>query len=1062
MAASAPASGLEKPLPFTKDGKFLDNQVSASISVDASKAAALLLLHNSPFPVGTTKVGSLSATVSGNTGGLKFGDGEGSVTFSGSASASSSLAVYGNTADLIKDLDPDPKKKILEGLKIDGTGATQFVLLDWGYNIGASAKGSVALGVGASANFAADGSTDGLFAVIRSFATPPPSKDAIQSTVTSWMLPKQVDNVDDLDPGTWLIAEVDGSIGVKIGVQYGYTYSWIRKVDLGNLSGDVGLKIQAAVDAAIGFTASGKYLVVVARESLEHASKVVRVRVFKMAKKGWTFAFNASVGVTGNTGKLLPGQIDGFLAAVFGVHGAQIVEDLKLFDKWTDPTVPLPEILAGFVSDFAVKELQNFAGDEIAKFQEARNRIADLLDRWEHLGHSTSTFLWEEIHKAGGPASDLLDFIKRTNALDDAGLKSEIETELGKVGFSSNPIGKFLEAVTAHEVLSVLNSTPLLGKVREAAQTVLDIANGKVLDRLVLFVDEKLHIPDVEKIVSEADFNNLEPWLKAKLAKFIGKDEALFTDLDKIRKSVRAVRDKASELYEQGIKALNSTYTAAFHYTYASSTTSTALVDVNFDFVKDPSVGAFMKMAIQGDFKDILLANSPGISMKSAMLTHGVKRQSHVQFTLPYFSDTIDHINDSLATMKVVEDKGRLFVYDVAAKDSVIRAHKWASNLTITGKVSAAAGVRTFVTDREVAESMTFAYSFRQAGKNMRDVQFENQLEPLIEPYFPKAFGGPLAPDAASLHEWIGELDNHASALNKTPTGNLGNVLVSLDVSLPGNVVAAWFNAPSDRKADVYLEMSRNIQRAMRRFVQFSYFDDPSKYGDIAAAPAVFVYGCLPVSTNVLLSGNTITLDRTDDVYWDFEDKSTRAAMANTSSARSALSLRMDGIKRLLQDSETQRKDAGFYDIQANSNVLNQAIQAALANPAFHGLLFTEAETIKHAREAGMKLAEFSSVSGTDPQKAIAAIEEFGAKITDAFNSGLRGLIPRLPEFSAMIFLEAARAFDPGLLNITPVARLDTILLKPSAAASVVDDFLSGNAPDATMITLEQPVVGLP
>ena len=45
--------------------------------------------------------------------------------------------------------------------------------------------------------------------------------------------------------------------------------------------------------------------------------------------------------------------------------------------------------------------------------------------------------------------------------------------------------------------------------------------------------------------------------------------------------------------------------------------------------------------------------------------------------------------------MNVVEDKGRLFVYDLQSKDTLIRAHKWASNLTITGKVSAGAGVRS-------------------------------------------------------------------------------------------------------------------------------------------------------------------------------------------------------------------------------------------------------------------------------------------------------------------------------------------------------------------------------
>jgi hypothetical protein len=873
-------------------------------------------------------------------------------------------------------------------------------------------------------------------------------------------VPSQVSSVVDLEPGTWLIAEVDGSIGVKIGAQYGYDYNWIRKVDLGSLSGDVGLKIQAAVDATVGFDASGKYLVVVARESLDSASKIVRVQIFKMVKKGWDFAFNASAGVTGSTGALLPAQIDDFVAAVFGVHGAQIVEDLKQFDQWTDPSTPLPGLLSGFVSDFATKELSSFAGTAIQQLQAARQKIADFLSEWQNLGHSTSTWLWSQIQSTGGPVAEVLDFLNQTNGLDDAGLQTLIETELGKVGFTSSPIGTLIESVTSGDVLTLLNSSPLLAEVRTAATTALSILNGQVLSNLVQFVGQKLDISEVDKIVSEADFDSLDPWLKAKLAKFLGEQTVLFTDLDTIRATLKAIRDKAGDLYQQAVKALNNTYTAAFHYTYSKSTTSTALVDVSFDFVKDPAVGAFMKIAIQGDFTDLLTVNSPGMALKSGTLTHGVKRQSHVQIVLPYFSDTIDHINTALASVNLVEDKGRL--YALQATDTLVRAHKWASDLTITGKLSAGAGVNIFVTGQQVADSMTFAYGFRQALNGVRDVHFEDQLQPLVDPYFSNAFGGPATPAKTSLPEWIADLDSRASAIAQTPAGSLGSVLLSLDVSLPGKVVAAWFNAPSDPKADAYLQMSRNIQTALRRFTQFCYFSDPTKYGDIAAAPAVFVYGCLPVSTNVSVNGDgTITLNLPTDIYWDFPDPDTRQNMV--AAARSAVASRMAGIRQVLLDPGLfMTGRAGFYDAVNNPSLVDQALSAALTNPAFQGLLFTEAQTITQARQAGLQLAKFGASAGTDPQAAIQAIEDFGAKITDAFNRGLSGLIPHLEEFSAMIFLEAARAFDAGLAGIRPAARLDVFLLKPSAPATVADAFLSGTAPDNAVVTIEQPVVGLP
>lgn len=142
MATTVPATGNQ--FSFTKDGKFLDQQVSAGITVTANPAAATILAADTPFPAGTTKIGNLSATVSGGTGDLKFDSGQGTVSFTGAASATSALAVYDNSVDLLKDLDPNPKKPILEGLAIDSPGATQFVLLDWGYDISAKVQGSVA------------------------------------------------------------------------------------------------------------------------------------------------------------------------------------------------------------------------------------------------------------------------------------------------------------------------------------------------------------------------------------------------------------------------------------------------------------------------------------------------------------------------------------------------------------------------------------------------------------------------------------------------------------------------------------------------------------------------------------------------------------------------------------------------------------------------------------------------------------------------------------------------------------------------------------------------------
>ena len=100
-------------------------------------------------------------------------------------------------------------------------------MLRWGYDLAASAKGAIALG--APLTFSVSGKREALYAVIRQLPKAEPAPGAVKKVATSWMLPKQVSKLDDLEPGTWLIAEVDGSIGASLGIKYGYDFNWVRR-----------------------------------------------------------------------------------------------------------------------------------------------------------------------------------------------------------------------------------------------------------------------------------------------------------------------------------------------------------------------------------------------------------------------------------------------------------------------------------------------------------------------------------------------------------------------------------------------------------------------------------------------------------------------------------------------------------------------------------------------------------------------------------------------------------------------------------------------------------------
>ena len=320
-------------LTFKKDKKFLAGNVDATIEVDATKspAVAAALAQNTPFPPGNILLGSIKAGVSGGSD-ITFGGNEtGRVSFRAGGGARTGFGVYTTPVRMLKDLDLD--SRAVEGIDFQDLGAARFVAFHWGYDLSGAANGSVALAGGVGVNFGVEGSRDALYAVIRVFKQDPNARTAIADTLDSWKLPRQVKSIEDLDPGTWILTEVNGAFGFKLGAQVGYDYNWIRNVQLKGLTGDVGLRIQAAAEVALGFDVSGKFAVVVGRESLDQAEQKVRLRLYKMRKKGWNFALNAGVDVTPSTGELLPEQLDDFIAGVFGVHGAQIVEDLREIRK---------------------------------------------------------------------------------------------------------------------------------------------------------------------------------------------------------------------------------------------------------------------------------------------------------------------------------------------------------------------------------------------------------------------------------------------------------------------------------------------------------------------------------------------------------------------------------------------------------------------------------------------------------------------------------------------------------------------------------------------------------
>ena len=348
---------MPSPPTFELNKKFLKDHVGVSLNISALQATGLahaLQDPAQPIPPGEFVLGKVVAEASGD-GTIVFGGGEaGSVTFTGTAGTSLGMGIYDNAANALNAIASD--EKLAEGLNLTDAAHNRYLVLQAAYDVSATAKGSVALGTGASANFGVTGKSNGLFAVLHRFDETEPAAAVFENTLSSWGLPRQIDHQDDLKPGTWIIAEVDGSIGAALGVQAGYDFSWIREIKDGALQGDIGLRVQLGASAALGFEVSGKYVLVLGREE---AQPLFRLRLYKLAKKGWNFGLNAQIGFDVELPSALKtDQPEELVAAIFGLNNNQLIEDLKQVRSFIDSNVSLNDKLAGVVMNLGGKAIE--------------------------------------------------------------------------------------------------------------------------------------------------------------------------------------------------------------------------------------------------------------------------------------------------------------------------------------------------------------------------------------------------------------------------------------------------------------------------------------------------------------------------------------------------------------------------------------------------------------------------------------------------------------------------------------------------------------------------------
>jgi hypothetical protein len=1037
MASPAPADDFSKD--FSLDaGIFGPVKITLGGSADANAAQAILL--NNKFPDGNIGLGHVSFTADTGTVSLKPETlGGASVSFAIAGSAQSGMGVYDKSADAIKALNfADPP-----ALKITDVAGQRYLVMEWGYSASFSGSASHPVGLLGTVTFGVAAERDSIYAVLHRFDASQGAHQVIEDSIASWRLPRHVayDGRDlNIKPGTWLLVEADGSLALNLAASLGWNINFAKDAKLLGVTHNLSARIDAGLKASFGFSVAGKYIVAVGREK---ADAVVRLQLSKQSTKGLDFGFNLTVGVQGADPEL-PTDFDDFIKSVFGVHGLQVLQDLRV---WTDPATDLGQKLAGLADQTALDLLKSTTGiDPAAELNKAKQILGDALNTWSSLPDKLSSMLWTFLNQQLG-AGVVTDFKAFLTALADPTTgAAALAQVLQKTTFGDTWQGQFLEAIADRGLPELANH---MGPVGTYAGKVLDILNGGIIAKLQSFINQKLNLDQIRQAVTDADFNKIEQWLQNRLGNFLDKTLGL-DDLKDIQKAIKTLDTKVGDYYKTGVQALTRRYSIDFAATYQSTTTDTALIDVNFDLSLPDAAARFAEVVAQSKLDNLLTRETNGVTLNLATLTHDINRKATVDLHMPLFDFTSTHVNDAMVSLTVEEQGGRLLLYQIDAQDKVTVQNRATSQLSVLASLKVAPGQAP-----QLDADGSIAYEMRQVKADMRPLDLETRTTAFIHQYLAGLFSG----GDASIRSFYTDLDNAVTAVTRNQSNHLGDMAVSMPLSLEAAVLSGWFQLrdASQLRSD-QMRLSRALQSVWKNLVPALYFTGLAQYQFNESVAALLVWSSLPVSTSISFDDPTISQFNTDkDVFWDWSDVNLRRAVARDSHTIATLAGELSGIQTELL--EAGSGNASFFDPSMAGRFVELALNVT-GDTFLSSLLFTEAQLARGATDALAQVGAALTTAATTPTQAIKTLAKFAADLTDTFNrrvttvyTGMSGRV-----VGPMLLVESSRAL--GSPGTKPGAMLALYTLSPGHTFKL-GDFIGGIMPPQSQVALAQTLVSL-
>jgi hypothetical protein len=132
--------------------------------------------------------------------------------------------------------------------------------------------------------------------------------------------------------------------------------------------------------------------------------------------------------------------------------------------------------------------------------------------------------------------------------------------------------------------------------------------------------------------------------------------------------------------------------------------------------------------------------------------------------------------------------------------------------------------------------------------------------------------------DGTSLGMWYGELDRTVEGILANGPGEFGDVLATMEVTMPAETLGAWMLPVAD-VTQASKRVSKAIQAALKRVLPFYYLTDVSRLHALSPSAALLGWASIRPSNDVTVENDRLVFDVGEQVFWDHVDADLRRHM---------------------------------------------------------------------------------------------------------------------------------------------------------------------------------------